>query len=402
MIFNYAKQSGMWRLLVLLILVAVGALNMRAVEADTTIYFVNIYAGQDVYELDGHSAIAVEIAGQEPMSYNYGVFDFKSPNFIYRFVKGETDYMAVEFPLNRFLMGYAYEGRRVVMHELNFDSEQKARLIAALKENVKPENAVYRYNYVKDNCATRPLRAVELAAGDSIILGPAPIEANSSIKPTFRSIMTNNHRNYPWYQYGIDTALGLGVDYALNRREMAFAPVELDGMLADATIGGRKLVKKSIVVVDVPTDNAVLPPTPWYLSPMCIACIVLLLAVALTIRDLRRRRVTRWFDSALFGIFGTQGLVLTFLIFISVHEATSPNWIYAWLNPLCLLVPILIWIKRAKIVLICYQFTNFAVLLAFLAAWAFIPQTANAAFWPLILAEMLRSANYVLINRRKS
>ena len=214
--------------------------------------------------------------------------------------------------------------------------------------------------------------------------------------------MTNNHRNYPWYQYGIDTALGTGIDYELNRREMAFAPVELDRMLADATVGGSKLVKKSIVIVNVPTDNAVLPPTPWYLTPMCVACLVLLLAIALSVRDLRRRRVTRWFDAALFGIFGVQGLVLTFLIFVSVHEATSPNWIYAWLNPFCLLVPILIWIKRAKIVLICYQFTNFAVLFAFLAAWTFIPQTANVAFWPLILAEMLRSASYLLINRRKS
>ena len=122
-------------------------------------------------------------------------------------------------------------------HELNFTPEQKARLVDLLKENVKPENAVYRYNYVKDNCATRPLRAVELAAGDSLRLAPAPFEANSSIPVTFRNIMRHYHKNYPWYQFGIDIALGSGIDYLLSRREMTFAPAELDKMLVNAEVG---------------------------------------------------------------------------------------------------------------------------------------------------------------------
>ena len=72
----------------------------------------------------------------------------------------------------------------------------------------------------------RPLRAVELALGDSIILGPAPFEANSFPRHTFRNIMRHYHANYPWYQFGIDLALGSGIDYELSRREMAFAPAE--------------------------------------------------------------------------------------------------------------------------------------------------------------------------------
>ena len=189
------------------IFLLLGVLCGRAqVPEDTTIFFVNIYPGSEIYELEGHSAIIVNIPGQLPMAYNFGVFDFNSPNFVYRFVKGETDYMAVEWPAVSFLAPYADHGRRVMAHELNFTSEQKSRLISLLKENVKPENAVYRYNYVKDNCATRPLRAVELAAGDSIHLAPAPFEANSSVPVTFRNIMRHYHKNYPWYQFGIDMA----------------------------------------------------------------------------------------------------------------------------------------------------------------------------------------------------
>ena len=373
---------------------------LRAAEADTTVYFVNIYPGSEIYELEGHSAIVVDIAGRRPLSYNFGVFDFNTPNFVYRFVKGETDYMAVEWPLEPFVAPYIMQGRRIVAHRLNFDNGQKARLVQLLKENVRPENAVYRYNYVKDNCATRPLRVVELASGDSIRLAPAPFEANSSVRPTFRNIMRSYHRNYPWYQFGIDLALGSGIDYTLTRREMAFAPAELDGMLANAEAGGRKLIADTQVWADFAPGLPLAPPTPWYATPLFAAWCVFALALWLTVRDIRRRRTTRWFDAVYFGIMGFTGLVLTFLIFVSVHEATSPNWLYAWLNPLCLAVPLLIYIKKAKKVLMCYQIANFAVLFALTAGWYFLPQSANAAFLPLVLADMLRSASYVYINRK--
>lgn len=383
-----------------LVILSLAVPRLGAAEADTTVYFLNIYPGAEIYELEGHSAIVVDIRGRQPLSYNFGVFDFNTPNFVYRFVKGETDYMAVEWPLEPFLAPYAMQGRRVVAHRLDFDSRQKARIIALLKENVRPENAIYRYNYVKDNCATRPLRVVELAAGDSIMLAPAPFEANSFPQPTFRNIMRSYHRNYPWYQFGIDLALGSGIDYTLTRREMAFAPAELDGMLDGATVGGRRLVGDTQMWVDYPAGYPLAAPTPWYATPLFLGCCVFALSVGLTVRDLRRHRTTRWFDAAYFAVMGVTGLVLTFLIFVSVHEATSPNWLYVWLNPLCLLVPALIYIKKAKKVLIWYQIANFAVLFALLIGWYFLPQSANAAFLPLVLADMTRAASYVIINRR--
>ena len=104
-------------------------LAAKGADADTTIYFVNIYAGPEIFELDGHAAIVVDIKGQPSRSYNFGVFDFDAPHFVYRFVKGDTDYMAVEWPTEPFLYPYHEQGRRVVAHELNFDSRQKARLV---------------------------------------------------------------------------------------------------------------------------------------------------------------------------------------------------------------------------------------------------------------------------------
>lgn len=368
---------------------------------DTAIWFVNIYPGAEIFQLEGHSAIAVQIPGKPVKAYNYGVFDFNSPNFIGRFVMGRTDYVTVAWPYDPFMAEYYSEGRRAVAHELNLDPDAKQRLVSLLEWQALPENRTYRYNYVKDNCATRPLAAVEKALGDSIILSAAPYEANSYPRMTFRNIMRHYHARYPWYQFGIDLALGSGIDYEISRREAAFAPAELDGMLSNATYSGRKLTLGPTAIIDTPADNALEAPTPWYLSPIFVCWLFFGITLAITVCDIRRRRVSRWFDCAYFAVLGLAGCLLTFLIFISVHEATSPNYLFAWLNPFCLIPAIFIWKKNCKTALFCYQIVNFAVLLLLLATWPVLPQSANAAFLPLVLADMLRAANYIFIYRKK-
>ncbi len=370
-----------------------------ASAAITGVSIVNFYPGSDIYELEGHTALRVTTDDGRDFTVSYGEFDFDSPGFVYRFVKGETDYRMGIHPWELFEYPYRRQQRRIVAHRIDMDSLQLARLAGLLDENMKPENVVYRYNYVKDNCATRPLRIVEQALGDSIILGPTAFDAESAWPVTFRNIMRRYHRNYPWYQFGIDLALGSGIDYPLNYREEAFAPVVMDAQLARATVCGRPLVSETTVLCDYPADNAVLAPTPWFCHPLTVCWLFFAITVLVCIRDLKRRRVTRWFQAIYFAIMGLAGLLLTFLIFVSVHEATSPNWLLAWLNPLCLIVPVFIWLKKCKTVVFSYQIVNFAVLLLLLLLWCFIPQSTNPAFLPLVLADMAMAATYIAVNR---
>ncbi len=374
--------------------------RQNTASADTTVWFVNAYPGSDIYQLEGHSAIAVFYPDGREVAFNFGVFDFNAPNFVFRFVKGETDYMAAPQPLVPFLNLYKAEGRRLVAHELELSAEQTKRLVTALETNILPQNRTYRYNYVYDNCATRPLRAVETALGDSIFLPPAPMEANSYIPLTFRNIMRHYHRNYPWYQFGIDLALGSGIDFTIDRRQATFAPAELDRMLPLAKAGDKPVVSKTIVLNDVAPDAAIDSPTPFLASPMGVFWIFFLVVIGLTIYDLHRRRTSKWFDALFFGILGLTGCLLTFLIFVSVHEATSPNWLYVWINPLCFIPTVFIWLKKGKNVVLCYQFINFVALFVLLVCWYWLPQSANPAFLPIILAEMLRSAAYLKINHK--
>lgn len=360
---------------------------------DTSVWFVTIGPGREVYELEGHSAIAVVYPDGRGLAYNYGVYDFNAPNFIWRFTKGETDYMAVEYPLRPFLLSYVNSGRHIEATRLELDSLAHRRLLARLSRDVSPEHRVYRYNYVLDNCATRPLRAVELAYGDSLILPPGPHE-RSGAPMTFRSVMRRYHRNYPWYQFGIDLALGSGIDRPITTREAAFAPAELSPMLAATPVAGG-------TVTLLEEHNPTAGPTPWYLTPDSAGWALFVLAALVCVRDVRRQRLTRWFQSAFFGLLGLGGCLLTFLIFVSVHEATSPNWQYAWLNPFCLIGAVAIWIKSAKNVLICYHFINFVAVIAFAVAWPWIPQSGNTAFVPLVAADILCSATALYVLRKK-
>ena len=381
--------------IVTLMLACVSPCAQAQMRQDTVVSFVTVFPGSEIYELEGHSAIRIELPSGEDIAVNFGLFNFNAPNFVYRFVKGETDYMVGAYPWQYFLDSYAGTGRRITSQRIDMTGAQKEELLRLLGENLQPENRVYRYNYVLDNCATRPLRLVELAMGDSILLSPAPFESQPLLKPTFRNVMRLYHSNYPWYQFGIDLALGSGIDRPITRREMSFAPAELERQLAGATCGGRKLVAGEDAIVDTAPQSATDGPTPWYLTPMAVFSLLFVVSAIVTVRDIRRRKVCRIFDTILFSALGLVGLLLTFLIFVSSHEATSPNWLYLWLNPFCLIVPLFIWLKNGKKVVLRYQIINFAVLILLCALWPVIPQSANPAFFLIIGSELLRSGSYV-------
>lgn len=367
--------------------------------------FVNFYPGSEIWALEGHSALRLQYPGDSlvqkfDLAVNYGIFDFNQSDFVYRFVKGETDYSVEAYDWVWCEDEYVREGRRIVEHPLQMDSLQKARLFDLFWINIQPENKTYRYNYVKDNCATRPLRLVELALGDSIMLNVPVCDAiDANAETSYRDVMRYYHRNYPWYQLGIDLALGSGIDYPIDSREMSFAPVLLDSQLPGATAGGNKLTSEPIILYE--GHDATAGPTPWYATPMFVFCLVLAAVTLVTWRDMRRRKVTKWVDATLFFVFGLAGLLLTFLIFVSTHEATSPNWLYLWLNPLCLIVPAFIWTKRGQRAVLYYYCLNTVLILTMAIAWPFTGQYCNWAFAPLIACDVMRSLSYIYVYRKK-
>ena len=110
----------------------------------------------NVYSLYGHTAIRYRnVTRGEDLAINYGMFSFGKPFFVLRFVFGLTDYeMGIEY-FDDFISHYAPTGCGVRQQKLNLTAHEKAVITAAIDENYRPENRVYRYNYFFENCTTR-------------------------------------------------------------------------------------------------------------------------------------------------------------------------------------------------------------------------------------------------------
>ncbi len=350
--------------------------------------------GSEVYELCGHEALRVRgiYNGQQiDTAWNYGVFDFNAPNFIYRFVKGETDYMLAGYPFEYFMPEYIDTGRKVIEQDLNLTDEQALRLYEMLLEEGKPENRTYRYNYVRDNCATRIVDRIDSVAG-------APVVYPDNIKyGTFRNEMRSYHKAYPWYQFGIDLALGSGIDIPIGGKEEMFVPIEMAAKADEARFAdGRPLVKASRVL-NQGVANASLPPTPWYLTPLTLSWLLFSITFAISLWMWIRGRLARWIYSLWFGLTGLAGCIVTFLVFISVHEATSPNVLILWLNPLQLLIAFTIWSRKLRGVSYAVSYYNIVVLISLFCVWPFQLQSANAAFFPLMGITLMLAVTFATI-----
>lgn len=372
------------------------ATDSTVVDSTLTVSLLTASPGDDIYELEGHAALRFKSSSAD-MTVNWGLFDFDSPNFIYRFVKGETDYMAGAMPTEYFLRQYRSEGRRIKEQTFNLTPQEAARALELVSINLQPKNRTYRYNYVKDNCSTRCIDVIERAIGDSILLGPAPGKMSGQV--SFRDVMEYHHRNYPWYQLGIDLALGSGIDHTITNRQKAFAPTMLERQVEEALRpDGTPLTLGTSILIAGSEDGTALGPTPWWMSPVSAGWTLFGAVMLLTIADITRGRVSRWLDSLLFGIMAIAGCIIAFLIFISVHEATSPNWLILWLNPLCLIPAVFEWSRRCRFFLICYHFLNFAAIFALAALMIAGEQNCNFAFIPLMACSGLRSASYLYIS----
>lgn len=363
--------------------------------SDLTVSLITCYPGPEIYELCGHSAIRVR--GERIDSvWNFGIFDFNQPNFVYRFVKGETDYRGAGYPFKWFLPEYVQTGRKVVEQDLNFTPEESQRILEILRTAVLPENAVYRYNYIKDNCSIRILNIID-SAGSVEIIYPDSVRYGS-----YRNEMRAYHEGYPWYQFGIDLALGSGLDQKTDTKAEMFVPVEMMEDVASAHFAdGRPLVKETRVLYPG-SGNPLLPPTPWYLAPvfwswliaMVIACVI---AINVYYGKLYSPLYIVWFF-----ILGLCGCLIAFLVFISVHEATSPNVLIFWLNPVQFLFSFAIAIKKFRSLAKVMAYYNILVTGILLILSPFLTQSFNAAFYPLMLSTFGLAASYAIISNKSS
>lgn len=369
------------------------ALTTQAVQAQNDsikVKLVTFAPGSEVFSVYGHSELRVTWDGND-WYFNYGVFDFNEPGFVYRFVLGNADYMCVAVPSQYARMGM--DGRRMVEQELNLTPNQAIKVKDFLINNIQPENSKYQYKYLGDNCSTRPRDIIEMALGDSLRY-PSMTQS-----VTYRDMMSHYSRNYAWEQFGIDLILGSELDKPIDLRQQMFIPMVLRDALAQSQVqrdgAWMPAVVNTEVVVDGSEDGTVMPPTPWYLHPLTAAITLLAITVIISALDMRRRRVTRWLDFGIATVYSMAGAIIFFLMFVSVREAAFPNYNALWVNPLYLLPLALMWSSHTRKALKLYHAVNGTVVACTFIAWPLLPQVANVAFFPLMLIPVIRAITHM-------
>ena len=361
---------------------------------------ITCYPGPEVYELAGHEAIRIHGIDSRGIPvdsvWNYGVFDFTAPNFIWRFVKGETDYMVWGYPFAYFLPEYEKRGSKVVEQNLNFTPQEVKVLRALLQLNALPQNRFYRYNYVRDNCSTRIVDIIDAAVEPRRIVYPDSTDFGS-----FRGAMRYYHKNYPWYQFGIDLALGGGIDLPISAREELFAPLIFEQKATNAHFDdGAPLISSTTVLYD--GRDCILPPTPWYLTPMAASLLVMAVSLCISFYQWKRGRIIKWWNTLFFSLLGLGGCVVWFLVFCSSHDSTSPNLLSLWLNPLQFVMAICIWWRHTRAAALGMSVVNLIVLVTLTAVWPLQVQSANPAVFPLWAATFALSLSYAMVHYKSS
>lgn len=314
---------------------------------------ITAWPGREIYELCGHEAIRIQGDGIDSV-WNFGVFNFAEPNFVYRFVKGETDYMVMSYPFAWFMPEYVTSGRRVEEQVLNLTPQEVDKLHTLLRKAATPPANRYRYNYIRNNCSTQIADLLDSVAGGNVLY-PDTVKFSS-----YRDAMRHYHANYPWYQFGIDMVLGSGLDQEISQREELFIPVEFNRHAASGRLpDGRPLVSYTNVLFQG-TNEAVEGPTSFFFTPLWVSIVVAAISLLLICLYWRKNCIPKWWYAFYFGMAGLAGCLVAFLVFVSSHAATSPNLIIFWLNPLQLIIPVFLWWPRMKFAVNAMMWLNIA------------------------------------------
>lgn len=353
-------------------------------------------SSNEVYTYYGHAGLRVLDASLGlDVTFNYGIFSF-SDDFLYRFVAGRTDYMVMPQYTGDYMDEYLGRGSRVDELHLSLDSAERVYIWAYLLDNIREDKREYRYQFFRDNCATRPLAILEQAVGG--IVYPTDTMAR-----TWRQEINELEGASPWLVLGTDLALGTPTDSVMTMRDKAFSPRYLYDVLSQSRRrdGGILLsgLSRHEPYVQVGEDAG------GIFGPCLVFSLLLLLVLGIYLGAVAYRgyRLAWGWDTLLFVPAGLGGLLLYYISVISEHQFVSPNYNLWILHPLHLLTLLgLLPSPRLRTWLVCYHFANFVAVCVFLLVAYFLPQHFNGALYLMALSLMAVSAGRLLEYRRQT
>jgi len=344
--------------------------------------------GSALYASFGHTAIRV----YDPIHnldevYNYGTFDFDTPNFYLKFVRGKLNYMVDVESFDRFQYVYTYLQRFVISQVLDLSYTQKQDFYTYLYINQLPENRYYLYDYFYNNCSTQPRDVILEVLGDSLRIDQLHEPQDTSLRALTDLYLTH----IPWADFGIDLILGKTIDTPSSLYEQTFLPDYLMKMVDKAQVNRSgdyiPLVKYKQTLI----PGGYLTPYKGVFTPDIIGWVIFVLLAVLSVIGYRYKASQKWVDVVLFFLMGLAGILMLMVWFGTDHTAAGQNLNILWALPTHAVVAFLLIFNSQAKFLATYFMIGGIWTFCFLFLQYLIPQDFHTAIFPLALALTLRS-----------
>lgn len=282
--------------------------------------------GNESYSLFGHTAIRVSdaVLGVDVV-YNYGAFDFSTPNFVMKFVKGDLQYFAVAHPYLEFINQYGYEQRSVYEQELTISLAMKQKLFDNLNTSLASGDSHYTYKFIDKNCTSMVVDIINKT------LNTTAIVKNSDTDRTYRTIL------FPYFDGHFYEKLGTSIIFGTKVDEMGtkiFLPFELLKSLQKVSYKGHLLASENKTLIEFKKET----PMSWWNNPytyiLFLAFIVLL-----------NKKPTNLFY---LSVMGSLGIFFTWIGLYSSHLELGYNYNILLFNPTLLGLLYFYWTKNKK------------------------------------------------------
>ena len=283
--------------------------------------------GDELYSVFGHTAIRVyDPAARFDVVYNFGTFDFDTPNFYGKFVKGDLQYFVSAGSYEDFIYTYQYYNRDVYEQFLNVTPQQKQDIANDLNARLIGDNKFYTYKFIHRNCTTMVADILNKYLTQKISL------KNEDSGLTYRKIIRNKLENHFFEDLGISLTFGAPTD---KTSEKLFLPKELMEGVANTNTPSGPLAQPILTAFKAtPKVNG------FSFNSFIIYGAVVLILLALTGFKLMQR--------SYLAISGLLGIFFIFIGFYSTHSELIWNYNVLLFNPLLLIVLYFIFNRNRK------------------------------------------------------
>ena len=300
-------------------------------------------SGTEIYSMYGHNALRLRYDDARDFVFNYGTFDFDTPNFTIKFMRGKLPYQLAVNNFDNFLYEYNATQRSVKEQFLDLDSTQINTLVAFLEENARPENREYKYDFFFDNCATRIYDVVQVATDKKIVWAPK----NKDV--TFRDMIKYYQKHFPWTDFGIDIIIGSKADKTASVVQEMFIPDFVEKHFGTALLNGKKLVSATNNVLTF-EEKKYDPLKSFFVGPLFFFILLTIAELFLFIKNFKNSLFLRRYDNLWFYVLSLMSVMILTMWFLTDHVPTKDNWNVLWTFPAIFFISSTL--KKSKILII--------------------------------------------------